>query len=56
VPCLVATFCAYRWPPRLHLFAEYRGSIVTLFSTRDEREFGQVARALQRAVEAARPS
>jgi hypothetical protein len=26
---------------------------VTLFATRDEREFGQVTRALQRAVEAA---
>jgi hypothetical protein len=53
VPCAVAFYCARRWPPRHELGAEYRGSFVELFASRDEREFGQVSRALTRAVEAA---
>jgi hypothetical protein len=42
---------ALYWPPEYHLFARYRGRTVTLFTTQDEREFGQVCRALRRAVE-----
>jgi hypothetical protein len=53
VPCGVAVVCARRWPPRNELMALYRGQRVTLMATTDEREFGQVARATQRAIEAA---
>jgi hypothetical protein len=53
VPCLVGYVCARRWPPQYELLAHHRGREVTLFTTRDEREFGQVSRAVQRAVEAA---
>ena len=52
VPCVVAAVCARRWPPRQELVARYRGRRVTLLATTSEREFGQVARALRRAVEA----
>jgi hypothetical protein len=52
VPLCVAFVSAHRWPPRRQLLARYRGRDLTLFSSHDEREFGQVARALQRAVEA----
>jgi hypothetical protein len=52
VPCAVGYVCARRWPAQYELLATYRGREVTLFTTRDEREFGQVTRALQRAVEA----
>jgi hypothetical protein len=52
VPCLVGYVCARRWPPQRELLATYRGHDVILFTTRDEREFGQVTRALQRAIEA----
>ena len=51
VPCVVAVASARRWPPRLELQALYRGRTLVLFSTHDEREFGQVSRALRRAVE-----
>jgi hypothetical protein len=54
VPCVVALVCARRWPPKLELWAQYRGSLVCLFSTREERCYGQVSRALRRAVEASR--
>jgi hypothetical protein len=52
IPCLVGYFCARRWPAQHELLAMYRGREVILFTTRDEREFGQVTRALQRAMEA----
>lgn len=52
VPCAVGYVCARRWPAQYELIATYRGREVTLFTCRDEREFGQVTRALQRAVEA----
>jgi hypothetical protein len=52
VPVCVALVSAHRWPPRRQLLARFRGRDLTLFSSHDEREFGQVARALQRAVEA----
>jgi hypothetical protein len=52
VPCVVAIVSARRWPPRLDLQARYRGRELVLFTSHDEREFGQVSRALRRAVEA----
>jgi hypothetical protein len=54
IPCLVGLVCARRWPAQYELLAQYRGRQVTLFATRDEREFGQVARAVRRALEALR--
>jgi hypothetical protein len=51
VPCVVAIVSARRWPPRLDLQARYRGRERVLFSSHDEREFGQVSRALRRAIE-----
>jgi hypothetical protein len=52
IPCAVGLVCAHRWPPEYELLARYRGREVTLFTSRDQREFGQVSRAVQRAVEA----
>ena|SRR5581483_3685424 len=57
-PILIAA-CVYgadnvRRPGRLReLVARYRGRQVTLYSTTDEHRFGQVARALLRAMERA---
>jgi hypothetical protein len=51
VPVAVALVSARRWPPVQELLARYRGRELTLFSTPDAREFGQVSRALQRAIE-----
>jgi hypothetical protein len=51
IPAFVSYFCAWRWPPALELAATYRGRAVILFATADEQEFGQVARALLRAIE-----
>jgi hypothetical protein len=53
VPCLIGYVCQRRWPAQYELLATYRGREVTLFVTRNEREFGQVARSVQRAMEAA---
>jgi hypothetical protein len=53
VPCSVSLFCSLRWPPRFELLGRYRGVVVTLFISSDEREFGQVARAVHRSLEAA---
>lgn len=52
IPCLVGLVCAHRWPPQYELLALYRGRRVTLLATRSEREFGQVSRAVMRAMEA----
>jgi uncharacterized protein DUF6232 len=52
VPSLVASVCQRCWPPRQELLARHHGKIVSLFASRDEREFGQVSRAVQRAMEA----
>jgi hypothetical protein len=52
IPCVASLVCARRWPPRHELRAHYRGQEVTIFTTRDEREFGQVGRAMVRATEA----
>ncbi|MFU8873489.1 DUF6232 family protein [Micromonospora sp. SL4-19] len=44
-----------RWrPPAYELWGRYRGAEVLLFSSDDERQFGQVKRALQRAREGIR--
>jgi hypothetical protein len=51
VPGAVGLVCARRWPPQYELLARYRGRQVTVYACRDEREFGQVSRAVQRAVE-----
>ena len=42
-------------PPRWELRATYRGARVVLYASSDVRVFNQVARALRRAVEDARP-
>jgi hypothetical protein len=52
IPCLVGLVCARRWPAQYELLAWYRGGQVSLFTTRSEREFGQVSRAIRRAMEA----
>lgn len=52
VPCVVGFVCARRWPAEYELVCWYRGHQIAVFATRDEREFGQVTRALCRAVEA----
>ena len=52
IPCAVGLICAVRWPAEFALTGRYRGRQITLFVTRDETEFGQVSRALQRATEA----
>jgi hypothetical protein len=41
-------------PPGQELWAVYRGQRVQLFTCRDSRVFGQVSRALLRALEASR--
>ncbi|MFG2057065.1 DUF6232 family protein [Micromonospora sp. NPDC048930] len=44
-----------RWrPPAYELWGRYRGAEVLLFSSDDERQFGQVTRALRRAREGVR--
>lgn len=53
IPCFVCVFCAHRWPAQYELLADYRGRQVVLHVTRDEREFGQVARSVRRAREVA---
>jgi hypothetical protein len=53
VPCAVGLICAVRWPAQFRLIARYRGREITLFVTRDETEFGQVSRAIRRAIEVA---
>jgi hypothetical protein len=52
IPCLVGLFCARRWPAQYELLASYRGRQIVIFTTRDQTEFGQVSRAVHRAVEA----
>lgn len=44
-------FCGRRWPASFHLWAEYQHRPTLLFTTWDEQEFGQVSRALLRAIE-----
>jgi hypothetical protein len=54
VPFLVATI-GHRLRPRAYeLWGEFRGMTVLLFSSDEERQYGQVTRALLRAQEASR--
>ncbi|MBO4205506.1 hypothetical protein GSF22_05705 [Micromonospora echinofusca] len=54
LPALIA-LAGRRWRPTAHeLWGSYRGTDQLLFSSDQEREFGQVTRALLRAREAAR--
>jgi len=60
-PILIAAFVlslysSRHWPARRELLARHRGRPVTLFATTSERDFGQVSRALIRAVESAQES
>ena len=52
VSCLVGLACARRWPAQYELVVRYRGRELTLFTTRDRYAFGQLARAIQRAIDA----
>lgn len=47
------TIYSARRPARRELLARHRGRHVMLFATTDEHRFGQVSRALMRAMEAA---
>ncbi|GAB2935863.1 hypothetical protein GCM10027280_24750 [Micromonospora polyrhachis] len=54
VPVLLAV-AGNRWrPPAYELWGTYRGTTTLLFTSDQEREFGQVTRALVRAREVAR--
>jgi Family of unknown function (DUF6232) len=53
-PWAVSGACWRLRPPVRELWATYRHQRVQLFSCRDERMFGQVSRALLRALEASR--
>lgn len=44
-------FCGRRWPASFQLWAEYQGRPTLLYTTWDEQEFGQISRALLRAIE-----
>ncbi|WP_250002283.1 DUF6232 family protein [Actinoplanes sp. M2I2] len=44
-----------RRPRGWELHASYRGAVVVLYACGDERQFGQVKRALRRAIENTRP-
>jgi hypothetical protein len=49
---LTVAACVRVPPSRVHeLWAVYRGRMICLFNTTDERTFGQVRRALTRAIE-----
>jgi hypothetical protein len=55
IPLIAALAFGRRRPAEFELIANYRGrQQVTLFATSDHQQFGQVARALMRAAEAAR--
>jgi hypothetical protein len=43
--------CLRVHPGRQELWAVYRGQVVSMFDSTDSREFGQVRRALARAIE-----
>jgi hypothetical protein len=51
VPVTVGIVCVLRWPAEFRLHGRYRGRDLTLFTTRNAREFGQVTRALIRSTE-----
>jgi Family of unknown function (DUF6232) len=47
-------FSGRRWTASFQMWADYRSRSTLLFETADEQEFGQVSRALIRAVEQGR--
>jgi hypothetical protein len=51
VALIVALVLARYQPPQYSLHAHYRGADHLLFTTRDARRFGQISRAVQRAIE-----
>ncbi|OLB76558.1 MAG: hypothetical protein AUI14_18485 [Actinobacteria bacterium 13_2_20CM_2_71_6] len=51
-PALVGGACWRLKPPQYELHATYQGRLVQLFRTTDAQTFGQVKRALMRAIEA----
>ncbi|MDT4987609.1 MAG: hypothetical protein QOI74_1703 [Micromonosporaceae bacterium] len=51
IGCMADVVCTGCWPPRHELLATYHGHEVILLTTHNEREFGQVTRALRRAME-----
>jgi hypothetical protein len=51
VPAVAAMFCAYRWPPKNSLRANFRGAVVELYRGRDQSTFHKIARAVIRARE-----
>jgi hypothetical protein len=55
VPTLVVLYAGHRARRSHELWGEYHGRTVLLFTSTDEREFGQVTRALLRAREAHLP-
>ncbi|BCB83612.1 DUF6232 family protein [Phytohabitans suffuscus] len=50
----VVMFRGRRWPASFQMWADYRSRPTLLFETGDEQEFGQVSRAMIRAVELGR--
>jgi uncharacterized protein DUF6232 len=56
VPGSFTAFSMRSRPRRWELRANYRGLEVVLYASSDARVFGQVARALRRAVEDSRPA
>ncbi len=55
VPVLVALYAGHRARRTHELWGEHHGRTVLLFASTEEREFGQVTRALMRAREANLP-
>ncbi|BCB78746.1 hypothetical protein GCM10022251_78600 [Phytohabitans flavus] len=49
-------FAGQRWPASFQMWADYRSRPTLLFETGNEQEFGQVSRALIRAIERGRRS
>jgi hypothetical protein len=54
-PALVAGYTRYRARRRYELWGDHLGGTVLLYSCPDEREFGQITRALRRAQEIHHP-
>jgi hypothetical protein len=51
-PSIVGRACWRAEPPQYELLAMYRGSRVQLFCSADAQSFGQIRRALARAIDA----
>jgi hypothetical protein len=54
LPVLLAFLGQWLRPPAYELWGRYRGEMILLFSSDQERQFGQLTRALRRAQEVAR--